>query len=419
MNKIIINQEPVLLKTKKYSTIDFSFIYPIKYDKKYLYYPDFLKNILITSCFDYKTEQEFRLEMDKRLIIRYKIIPRRYLNNIYIEFNFCLPNPKKIKYDISSAISLIMNSILKPNASDCSFNQDAFKREYDYYLELYNNMKVNNNNKIYRDFSKSVNAKLFNKYSFIANLKDFDKITSTSLYEYYEKNIMNNFPLVYVFGNITSNEVNNLLSPFIEKNIKPVKIPKDYYVFINPRKKTQYLEKKYKTSTSNLYLAYFKDNMKKEELIYYYFLIDIFNLNIGVSPLFKKLRVENNLIYDISASLISSYGVFYIETYLNVSKKDIVLKLINECFQELKKKEVIIKYQDLVIKMLKNNLLREKDSKYASLSNRITKDLELGYLESEYLEIYKNIDIDLFMEFLNELKLDTVYLAKGVLDERS
>ena len=38
MNKIIINQEPVLLKTKKYSTIDFSFIYPIKYDKKYLYY---------------------------------------------------------------------------------------------------------------------------------------------------------------------------------------------------------------------------------------------------------------------------------------------------------------------------------------------------------------------------------------------
>ena len=45
MNKIIINQEPVLIKTKKYSTIDFSFIYPIKYDKKYLYYPDFLKNI--------------------------------------------------------------------------------------------------------------------------------------------------------------------------------------------------------------------------------------------------------------------------------------------------------------------------------------------------------------------------------------
>ena len=60
----------------------------------------FLKNILITSCFNYKTEQEFRLEMDKRLIIRYRIIPRRYLNNIYVEFNFCLPDPKKIKYDI-------------------------------------------------------------------------------------------------------------------------------------------------------------------------------------------------------------------------------------------------------------------------------------------------------------------------------
>ena len=82
MNKIIINQEPVLIKTKKYSTIDFSFIYPIKYDKKYLYYPDFLTNILITSCFDYKTEQEFRLEMDKRLIIRYKIIP----NFSYLHF---------------------------------------------------------------------------------------------------------------------------------------------------------------------------------------------------------------------------------------------------------------------------------------------------------------------------------------------
>lgn len=418
MNKIIINQEPILVKTKKYSTIDFSFIYPIKYEKKYLYYPDFLTNILGTSCMDYKNEQEFKLEMDKKLLIRYRIIPRRYLNNIYLEFNFCLPNPKKVKYDMSSSLSLIINSILKPNICGGSFNQSAFKREYDYFIELYNSKKADINNKIFRDFSKSVNAKLFNKYSFIANLKDFKNITPTSLYKYYELNIKNNHPFIYVFGNITPKEVDELLNPFIEKNIKPVKLKKDYYFFINPRKETQYLEKNYKTNTSTLYLAYFKDNMKKDELIYYYFLIDIFSLNIGVSPLFKKLRIDKNLIYDIHASLISNYGVFYIETYLKADKKDIVLKLINECFQELKKKEVIVKYQTLVIEMIKDNLLREKDNKYAFLSNKIIKDLKLGYLESEYLEIYKNIDIDLFIKFLNELKLDTVYLAKGVLDER-
>lgn len=414
MNKIILRQEPTIIKTKKYSTIDFSLIYPIKYNKKYIYYPDILKKLLTTTCFDYPTEKEFSLEITKRLIIRYRVISRSFLNNIYLEFCFTVPDPKKIEYDIKSAISLIMNSLFKPNICD-----NTLKRECDYLFKKYNELKVDNYNKIFRDFSKSVNSRLYNKYSYIANLNNLKNITLSSICEYYKKNILENYPILYVYGNINSRELKKLLSPFIEENIKPIKLKKGNYSFFNPRKSTQFIEKKYKISNNSLFLAYLKEDMTQKDLINFCFLRDIFKLNCGISPLFKKLRIENNLVYGVDINLNKYFGILYIETSFDISKKDQILILINECFQELKKKEEILKYQSLVIKKIKDELLRENDYKYAILSNKIVEDLKIDYLKSEYLKIYKNLDIDSFIKFLDELKLDTVYLARGVLDERS
>ena len=418
--KIILKEEPVIIKTKKYSTIDFSLIFPIKYQKKYIYYPDFISNLIVTSSHDYPTEQEFQLARNKELIIKYRIIPRRFLNNIYLKFNFCLPDPKKVHdYNIKSAFSFIMNSILKPNASNGSFNSDVFKREYDYFKEYYANEKVDKYSTIYRNFAKAVNDKLYNKYSYIANLKELSNIDATSLYNYYKKNILDNHPLIYVYGNITKTEVNDLFKDYFKKEIENVSIKKDYYYFINPRENIQYVEKKYEISDSILYLAYMKENLTKEELIYFYFLIDIINIPVGISPLFKKLRIDNNLVYYINASLMSKYGILYLKTSFNIYKKNKVLELIQECFNELKDKDIIEKYRKIVIRTIKDNIIKNKDYKYALFVDRITKDLELGYSLEDYLEFYTNLDLDLFIKFINEIKLDTIYLARGDLDERN
>ena len=104
--------------------------------------------------------------------------------------------------------------------------------------------------------------------------------------------------------------------------------------------------------------------MQKEELIYLIFLGDILNLPIGVEPLFNRIRIKNNLVYDIHSSINIFYGVITITTSFENSKKDLILKIIQEEINKLQSLKNIQRYQKKVIKMVKDNVIYKKDSKY-------------------------------------------------------
>ncbi len=153
--------------------------------------------------------------------------------------------------------------------------------------------------------------------------------------------------------------------------------------------------------------------MQKEELIYLIFLGDILNLPIGVEPLFNRIRIKNNLVYDIHSSINIFYGVITITTSFENSKKDLILQIIQEEINKLQSLKNIQRYQKKVIKMVKDNVIYKKDSKYYLYDLLINKDIGIGYSEEEILNYYQNLDLIKFIDFLKRLKLDTIYYAKG------
>ena len=153
--------------------------------------------------------------------------------------------------------------------------------------------------------------------------------------------------------------------------------------------------------------------MQKEELIYLIFLGEILNLPIGVEPLFNRIRIKNNLVYDIHSSINIFYGVITITTSFENSKKDLILKIIQEEINKLQSLKNIQRYQKKVIKMVKDNVIYKKDSKYYLYDLLINKDIGIGYSEEEILNYYQNLDLIKFIDFLKRLKLDTIYYAKG------
>ena len=153
--------------------------------------------------------------------------------------------------------------------------------------------------------------------------------------------------------------------------------------------------------------------MQKEELIYLIFLGDILNLPIGVEPLFNRIRIKNNLVYDIHSSINIFYGVITITTSFENSKKDLILKIVQEEINKLQSLKNIQRYQKKVIKMVKDNVIYKKDSKYYLYDLLINKDIGIGYSEEEILNYYQNLDLIKFIDFLKRLKLDTIYYAKG------
>ena len=159
--------------------------------------------------------------------------------------------------------------------------------------------------------------------------------------------------------------------------------------------------------------------MVENDLKYLILLDDILSLSAGLSPLYKKLRIDNNLIYDASSRIDKDYGILEISVSLNVSKKDIVLKLIEECFQELQYKNNLKKYVDEAINNFKLFLKRHAEYRQDKMSDRISKDLKLDSYSASDLKMYQEVDIDLFANYISKLKLDTIYLAEGELDERN
>ena len=151
----------------------------------------------------------------------------------------------------------------------------------------------------------------------------------------------------------------------------------------------------------------------KYKLIYLIFLGDILNLPIGVEPLFNRIRIKNNLVYDIHSSINIFYGVITITTSFENSKKDLILKIVQEEINKLQSLKNIQRYQKKVIKMVKDNVIYKKDSKYYLYDLLINKDIGIGYSEEEILNYYQNLDLIKFIDFLKRLKLDTIYYAKG------
>lgn len=337
---------------------------------------------------------------------------------VYLEFQFTLPNPKVLKdYDLKSAFSLIMNSILKPNTDGDKFTDYAFNHEINYLKDYFKDFKNDYYNLIYGLFYEAINPRLRSDFR-IFHLDTLDKITSKDIYSYYKENVLNNSGLLYIQGDLTREEIKDLTSDYFVIDKEKLIIPSNYD-FLKPRKTTQFVEKKFPITTSILYLGYIKEDMVENNLKYLILLDDILSLSAGLSPLYKKLRIDNNLIYDASSRIDKDYGILEISVSLNVSKKDIVLKLIEECFQELQYKNNLKKYVDEAINNFKLFLKRHAEYRQDKMSDRISKDLKLDSYSASDLKMYQEVDIDLFANYISKLKLDTIYLAEGELDERN
>ena len=79
---------------------------------------------------------------------------------------------------------------------------------------------------------------------------------------------------------------------------------------------------------------------------------------------FKRLRIKNNLVYDIYSNINLFYGSLTITTSFENSKKNLILKIIQEEINKLQSLKTIQRYQKIIIKKIKDNPIYKKDSKY-------------------------------------------------------
>lgn len=418
MKKLRFNNEPFIIKNKRFSTLDFIFLFPYQYEKKDMYNVKLLKNLLASTSKKYPTEQGFKQQLLKKMIIGYNVRNVIINKNLFFEFSLFVPNPNKVKtFNLEKAFSFFIDSIYHPNANTLGFNSNQFQREKEYL-----NAAINNNMKNIYAYSYQ---RFIHYCDDIGNLKDniftnlplLEKSIPKGLLDYYQKVIFNNEPLIFIFGDISNKQVSDLFNKYYPYHHQDITIVKNYHEFLIPRQEYQYIEETSHYNQSALYFGYKVLNMQEEDREYLELLGRIIDSR-STNLLFKALRLKNNLVYQTGLNFNTNHGLLYIEAYLHKDSKDKAIKIIKDLMISLNNKEKITNYINIILEEMEKQLIRQKDSKYANLNNYINQKLQLSKSLKDKYNFYSHIDIDKFISFLDRIKLDTIYFLRGEEDER-
>lgn len=414
--KIVLKTKPYIINNKGFSTIEFKFIFPCMYNKEYMYYLPIMKNLLLSTSKKYNTKKKYNTAYQENFIVSISIRIIKFNKNLFLEFNFIVPDPKKVKsFNLNSAFEFFIETIYNPNVIDGKFDLKDFNIEKRLLKKRLKNSLRHHYLKSEQSFFNIVDDIGVLKDNEYNNLSLLEQINSKQLYNIYKNIILCNKPIIIVYGDVNK-DINKLIEKYIKIEDKKIVIEKNYDNYLKPFKELKQIEELSDNHESIVYLGYKIKNMTEKDKIY----LDIIKNILGNEPndlIFKELRINKKLIYSSSVWMNYNFGLLTIIAAINNKSKNKAINSIQSVINKLKDKQMLLNCIEKLIKIEECNLIKNKDSRVKKLNDFITKKFEFYYTSDEILEILKNLDIDKLIDFLDRLVLDTIYFAKGDFNE--
>ena len=409
--KRIIDKNLFFIKNKDFHTIVIRVIFPM-YDLE----KDLATSILFSPLVsymneEYDTEDKFYREKQKKYILNTNVTRNIVGNNAFVSYNMIIPDVDSLKEDyLDEQFELFEKMIYHPKIIDGGFDEFEFERERkDLKQRIANGMKnlqVYHSVKLmeYIDTVGVISRSISNHQELI------DEATRYEVYEFYKHNILNNSPIVFVFGNFDDEKVTSLCKKYLLKN-KVISYDEDYNHFLEPRDEVNFIHEKSNFKDSVLSLVYKVKNMTEDDFAYLGMVSGLLS-SLSSRLLQKKLRDEHELIYSSSSSIALRFGILEINSYINKNNKDLVIEKIHEVMSSLKDEKYIEEFINNLIDRNRISLIQLKDNKYGMFDEAICKTLGLDMTGEEKYNILKNIKPKDISDFIDRLVLDTIYFVE-------
>lgn len=410
MKTIKLSTKPTLIYDDKVHVIDFKLIYPVAFKPEYPIINNFLSHLLCESTALIPEETEFQREKLRKTVLEYSYYVNTLCDNMYIIFSFSLPTEGLISdYDLEKSFSFVVDCLKNPIIKNKEADQEKFLHAKEFFLKRHNSAKqdIYGSNDI--EAKKIIDPDELLGMNYETYGECLNNITWEDLYKFYQENIINNHFLVYVNGNISEEKVNRLFSKYLPQNQDSIEIDIEYFKLL-PMSKPQYHEIETKFNQAQLIMEYQVENMVEEERIILSSIINILNASEN-NLIFDCLRVKNSLVYDAYVSSRGSFGMFTIEAFIDSSNKDRVVELVKEVLNSLYDENKLSKYFDKLKEGYKVDLLKENDSLYKKINNRINDDLDIATIEKDYNRLLE-LDVKDIIRFLDKIKLTNTILFK-------
>ena len=417
MKEITITN-PTLIKNENFETIIITVIFPYQEKIEELAKQALLPAMLMYMNEEYPTEEEFQKALKENYIVDYFAKQITVGTTNYFAFYLVIPDKLTLKKDyVEKQISFLEKCLYHPKLINEEFDNFELEREKENLL-----IKLKNTDKSFHAYqTKRLHKLVDNEGIFSRSLYDhqdlIEKLTSKELYKFYQKNIKNNHPLIFILGNIEKQTILPIIKKYFPTLKEQETLKTNYRHYLKPFRITpQEITEEKHFKDSSLSLVYKVENMKEEDTILLGLLKKLLTSQ-STRLLNKKLRDEYNLVYSSNVTFYPNFGIFEITAYINPLNKDLALEKILEVMNDIKQRKDLNLLIEKIIRRRKTILIRNLDNKYSILTKAIYKKLNIAYTDKESYDRLTKVTEEDLLECLSRLKLDTIYFLKEMQDE--
>lgn len=397
-----------LIKTDKFKTLFFKFVFRDDLIKEDVTIRNLLINMLDESTSKYNTNRLLNIRKEELYDLSTNFRNRRVGNQILSELSFemidTLYTEKSCLYE---TIDFIKEVIFNP-----LFTLEKLKLDKKLLYDDIKELDTIPNVKALLSLKRTMDSN--NSFSIQTSgyLDDLEKITLDDIKTYYKKFINNSLIDIYVVGNIDFYEIEKLITENIKFNT--IKKEKDsiYNNYINKKKATAIKEDDSNYKQSKLCIGLNIKNPSDTDIKYNAIL---YNMILGNSPeslLFNNVREKKSLAYDVTSSYFKNDNIIIITTGINKENYKLCIDAIKCEIKNIENGNFTSSHLENCKTLIKSILKESFD-----FQNTITEYyFGLSYLKLDNIERQiENIDKvtkEDIIEFSKKVKIDSIYFLK-------
>lgn len=399
------------IKCDKFRQCHMEIIFRNEVKKDELTLRSFLFEILTENNKEFKTRRELILHLEDLYNTFLYSVTSKVGSTIITSLCTDFINPKYTKGEfLNSVLKLPFDIINNPNVKNNEFDLNTFniikKR-----LEL-DILSVNENpkRKSVIECLKETDKESVTSYLVNGEIEDLERITPNNLYDYLNKVLNHDIIDIYIIGDLNMDEVAKIIKEHSRFNILKEKTT-EFLVENKSRKKPNIKQGYMDISQAHLAISLNINNMTEFERNY---VARVYNGILGSgaleTKLYKYLRNDNSLCYNVGSSYQKYDQLIIIQTAINKENYNTSLKLIKKALKEME----LGKFNEDDINNAKETIYSSLDSSYETpgriVDNYLFQNItDLDPLEIRY-EKYKSVTKKDIINFAKKVSINTIYL---------
>lgn len=403
------------IKTDRFKTVHMEIIFRKNIVKEELVNYAFLVDMLMESSKNYPKRKDVitKLEELYKLVVYGTTVKTGNVLNSNFMADFI--DPKFIDEEdyLENVIKFIFEMLMNPNAT----NEEFDLKEFNFVKErLKREIKSIDENPFKSSMRKAIEAmdkSSVTAFPLMGSVEELDDITPSSLYKYYKKLFKDNTCDIFIIGNVDSDNIVSLIQKYFKHryiNTNKLLLRVDN----KEKKKVTTKEDVSENLQANLVMIY---NIGELPEVERHVTMQVFNYIFGsgglTSKLYKRIREENSLCYNISTLYLKYDELLVIHISLDTANVKRAVSMVKKCLKEMQTGDFLDSDLEDAKKSISLALDLTSDNNSSLLNNYVFHEFDNLPLIDERKKSLAKLTKEDVVNVSKKLKLNTIYVLKG------